>query len=239
MKNIVSMIYILLLSIVYSANANDNMDNFEYQVKSDIRDPYEASNRMVFKFNKAVDKAVLKPVSEAYEFAVPKWGRERVGDALSNLTEPLSFVTNTMTGNVDHAMVNFFRFLINSTVGVFGIMDIASMKPELKSKRSGFDSLFDAACVQHGTYIIIPFIGPSTDREAFAKLADTFTDPVNYAIGGIWTFTKTSANIVQFRTTHKQSIEDLNKLSIDEYVMLRSIYSQKVKNNAKCKKKVM
>jgi phospholipid-binding lipoprotein MlaA len=90
-----------------------------------INDPLEPTNRAIFEFNTAVDKALLKPIAQGYRAVVPQFGRDRVRDFLNNLRSPIIFANDVLQGNVDRAVQTMMRFTFNTGFGIGGLFDLA------------------------------------------------------------------------------------------------------------------
>jgi len=128
------------------------------------RDPWQGFNRGVYSFNNTLDKAILKPVSKGYSAALPKPARSGIGRFFSNLGEPLNIVNNLFQGKFERALSSTYRFTVNSTVGVFGIFDIAK-RYEVEKTPEDFGQTLAAWGVKPGPYLMLPFFGPSSLRD--------------------------------------------------------------------------
>ncbi|MCG8435004.1 MAG: VacJ family lipoprotein, partial [Gammaproteobacteria bacterium] len=139
-------------------------------------DPLEPFNRAMFKFNDAVDRAVIKPVAKGYA-KTPKPFRKGVNNFFSNLSAPVTIINNFLQGKFKKAFSDTGRFLMNSTIGLFGIFDPAS-RVGLARHREDFGQTLGAWGVPSGPYLVIPFLGPSTVRDGIAGFADRRVDPL-------------------------------------------------------------
>lgn len=142
-------------------------------------DPYEGFNRQVFKFNNGVSKYALVPTAKTYETVTPKFARDRVGDALSNLNSPVTFANDVLQAKPARASDTFFRFLINTTVGIGGLWDAADHFG-LPGHKEDFGQTLGVWGVDSGPYLILPFLGPSNPRDIFGRGIDTALDPLNW-----------------------------------------------------------
>ncbi|MBN8827754.1 MAG: VacJ family lipoprotein [Sphingobacteriia bacterium] len=199
----------------------------------ELKDPLEGFNRGIYAFNKTIDTVVLEPAARIYKTAVPLWGRDRVNSALNNLGEPVNLVNNVLQGKFEGAMTNLMRFLVNSTVGLFGLFDIASMKPDLQPAKASFNETLAHYCAEPGPYIVIPILGPSSGRGTIGLAFDAFADPFNYTYitNKDFVTARSLVRIVHNRHLHLKEVKDLRAIALDEYTMVKSVYSQKVVKN--------
>jgi len=149
------------------------------QVARGINDPNEQRNRAVHNFNKKIDSTVLRPVSGGYGTAIPKQVRGGVGNFSDNLSTPGYFVNDVLQGNIHDASSNFLRFLVNSTFGFAGLLDVAG-DLGIQERSSDFGETLYVWGVGEGRYVELPLLGPSTSRAAVGKVVDLFTNPVGY-----------------------------------------------------------
>ncbi len=140
-------------------------------------DPWEPVNRVVFDINEAVDKATLKPVARAYEKVMPQPVRTGVGNFMRNLETPASSVNNLLQGKPAAAISELLRFAVNTTWGIGGLFDVAS-RGGLEARPEDFGQTAAVWGVPPGPYLMLPFRGPSTLRDALLMPADWFMDPL-------------------------------------------------------------
>ena len=190
-------------------------------------DPLEPLNRSVFEFNQVVDGIIIRPVAAGYRAITPQPVRNHVGNVADNLFEPLSMVNSLLQGDVQGGMKNFWRFVINSTVGLAGINDVASTAG-LSENREDFGQTLAVWGVGSGPYIVLPILGPSNGRDTVGIVTDWFINPVNYAVDDGWTSAGIAAGqAVVRRERLLDPIDDINASSIDPYATFRSIYEQR------------
>ena len=142
-------------------------------------DPWEGYNRTMFKFNMAVDHAVFRPVARGYKAVVPSPVRTGVSNFFSNLMGPLHMVNDLLQGKPGRAASDLGRFLVNTTVGIGGLFDPAS-KLDLKQSDEDFGQTLGKWGVGSGPYLVLPFLPPTTLRDAFGQVPDYHLDPVNH-----------------------------------------------------------
>jgi phospholipid-binding lipoprotein MlaA len=135
------------------------------------QDPWEGYNRNMYQFNKTVDRAVLRPVAETYQTVVPEPARVGVANFYSNIEDVSNTVNNILQGKVDAGLADLGRFLLNSTLGMAGLVDIATAVGIEKSSED-FGQTLGVWGVPAGPYFVIPFLGPSTARDAPARYVD-------------------------------------------------------------------
>lgn len=142
-------------------------------------DPYEGFNRGVYKFNDTLDRAALKPLAKGYRKVTPGFVRTGVGNVLSNLEYPGTFVNQFLQGKWVLGFRDTGRFLLNSTLGVAGIFDVATPLG-LEKNDEDFGQTLAFWGVSSGPFINLPLLGPSTMRDAPARALDFLTNPLQY-----------------------------------------------------------
>lgn len=151
------------------------------QVAQGINDPYEAQNRVRFERAVQSDRVVLRPVANAYGQAVPEPARIVIGNARDNFALPSSVVNNVLQANIGDAVVNGFRFVFNSTIGLAGLLDPASLVG-VEARPTDFGETLHVWGAAEGAYLVLPLVGPSTERDAVGKVVDLFTNPLGYVL---------------------------------------------------------
>ncbi|WP_169712597.1 MlaA family lipoprotein [Henriciella aquimarina] len=196
---------------------------------SNVYDPLEGWNRGVYAFNETVDKAALEPIARGYRMFTPGLFREGVRNFLSNLNQPVVFANTVLQGNPNASGDTVGRFLINSTVGVAGIFDVASTLGVAKHKED-FGQTLGVWGVDEGAYLMLPLLGPSNVRDAFGMGADRAFDPLT------WTEFEDNDLDDQIRlgrvvvgaiSTREQLIESIDTLreQPEPYIALRRNYT--------------
>ena len=220
---------VFLLSVAGCASSRDQ--SLAYKSPTEISDPLEPINRAVFSFNNAVDIILFEPVAKVYRFVFPEIIRDSVRNFMLNLRTPLTFAHNILQGDFDDAGVSAGRFLMNTTVGVGGLFDVAT-KQGLEYEREDLGQTLGRWGVGHGFYIVLPLIGPSSLRDSVGLVGDGLATPVFwYAYNDAnreWVYyTRGGLEAVDERARLIDTIADLRKNSVDYYVAIRSIYGQK------------
>lgn len=198
-------------------------------------DSLESFNRGMFAFNEVIDNILIKPVATGYRAITPEPIRDRIGNAADNLTEPLSMVNAFLQGDVDRGMQSLFRFLINSTIGLAGIHDVAR-EAGIAPREEDFGQTLAVWGAGEGDYIVLPILGPSTGRDAFGRLVDIFLDPVNIPLERNQILYKSLGTGLVARERLLDPIDDIYATSLDPYASFRSIYLQR--RNAEIRNKV-
>ncbi len=150
-------------------------------IETGINDPHEAHNRRVHDLNKRIDRAFVGAGSEAYGSAIPEPVRRGLSNLGSNLDLPRIVVNDLLQGNIDDAAANSFRFALNTTVGLAGLLDPAT-EMGLPVRETDFGETLHVWGLREGRYLELPLIGPSTERDAIGKLVDLGLNPLRYAV---------------------------------------------------------
>jgi phospholipid-binding lipoprotein MlaA len=190
-------------------------------------DPLQGFNRGSFGFSMGLDHAVLRPVAHGYMAVTPSPLRRRVSAVVYNLGEPSTTVNDILQGKPKRAGRSSARFLINSTIGVLGIWDVATGLG-LKAHDADFGQTFGRYGVRPGPYLYVPVIGPSNFRDGVGRVLDFFTDPVGIVGGGYTTTfgaTRLGVQTVDTRARADTAFRALDDAT-DPYVTARSAYGQ-------------
>lgn len=139
-------------------------------------DPYEKSNRKVFEFNNKIDKLFLRPVTDFYDKATPEFAQTSITNFFANLDDIRISINNLLQGNVVDSMSDITRFFINSIFGLGGFFDVAS-EMGLEKHSEDFGQTLGKWGAKSGPYLMLPFLGPSTTRDAFTFVGDTALAP--------------------------------------------------------------
>ncbi len=212
-----------------SDQVNTNPDDFETtQVEDEIYDPIEPINRAIFTFNNAADRIILEPIAKGYR-KLPSPLQTGISNFLSNLRAPLVVVNQLLQGQGENAVQSSGRFIINSTVGIFGLFDVAE-KIGLEEKEEDFGQTLATWGIGDGFYVVLPLFGPSNLRDTTGMVITMLTDPINsYAVseGEAWIVPmRTAANAVDQRSKIIDEVNALRDNSVDYYAAVRSSYYQ-------------
>lgn len=194
---------------------------------NDSRDPIESFNRQVFEFNEVVDRAVLKPVAQAYEYVLPEPVRDCVSNIFSNFREPSNAVNNLLQGKPIDAVSDTCRFVVNSTVGLLGCFDPARQMG-LEKHNEDFGQTLGRWGIGSGPYLVVPILGPSTVRDAIGIYgAEPYLD-INFYIDNVrvrnWIL---GTRVVNQRAELLQTDDLISGAALDKYRFIRDGYLQR------------
>lgn len=144
---------------------------------TDPRDPIEPFNRAMYQFNDAADKIVLTPVSSAYRYIIPDFGRDMIGNFFSNLGDTVVIVSDILQGKYIQTLSDISRVGWNSTLGIFGLFDVATHL-DLPKHNDDLGMAFGSWGIGHGAYLVIPFIGPSSVRDGIGWFSGLYINPL-------------------------------------------------------------
>lgn len=187
-------------------------------------DPAEGFNRGMFRVHQAIDGAVLRPVTYVYRGVVPEFGRDMVDNFVTNLSTPVVAANSFLQLDADRGFVAFWRFIINSTVGIGGLFDVAS-EAGLKKFDNDFGLTMARYGADSGAYLFLPVLGPTSPRDLVGRVADMFMDPFNYYDEGA-TMVRGGLTALNTRSEKYELLEDINNNSLDPYATIRSGYTQ-------------
>ena len=191
-------------------------------------DPWERTNRDIFDFNLAMDRAILRPVARGYRDVVPEFAREGVHNFLTNLNSPVILANDVLQGETDKAGNTLGRIVINTTVGVGGLIDVAS-KWGLPYHENDFGITLGKGGAAEGSYLMLPFAGPKPPRDLLGTAVDLAFDPFTYAIfpgDNTLMIVRVGMGILDARTSQLDAVETIERSSIDFYATTRNLYRQ-------------
>lgn len=192
----------------------------------DPRDPLEGFNRQVFEFNEGLDRAVLKPLAQAYDKVLPQGVQDCIANGFSNLREPSNALNNLLQGKGAAAASDVCRFAVNTTVGLLGCFDVAS-RMGLEKHREDFGQTLGVWGVGNGPYLVLPLFGPSTLRDGAGLGVETVLD-VNFWIENVRVRNSIFAlRTVQARDELLQADDLISGAALDRYSFIRDGYLQR------------
>ena len=200
--------------------------------EEDFNDPFENTNRKIFEFNQFVDRNAIVPAAKAYRAALPDPVRDSVRDFLNNLREPLVFLNDALQGQFERAGKTVGRFVINSTIGMGGTVDVAG-RWGTPFHEEDLGLTLGSWGVPEGPYIVVPILGPSTPRDLGGQVAEGFGDPWNNLVtGNPWTlywipFARGGVSGIDQRSRYIETLADIERTSLDYYATIRSLYRQR------------
>ena len=211
-----------------------DLDEFDFgdgaEEAEEVNDPLEPLNRVTFAFNEFINRYLLGPVARGYNAALPDVVRDAISNVFDNVGAPVTLANDLLQGEFDRGFTTATRFVINTTVGVGGIMDLAK-NMGFQEHEEDFGQTLAVWGLGEGFYLVLPLLGPSNPRDGIGRFfVDSFFDPLGYylddldsdavgyglkALDGIATY----AGIVN-------ELDQLRETSIDFYGTLRSLYRQ-------------
>jgi phospholipid-binding lipoprotein MlaA len=222
----------ILLASSLSACATTEQSADAREEAARINDPLEIPNRFIFAMNRTVDVALLRPAAVFYRDWAPAPVKRGTRNVLDNLNEPVTAFNEVFQGEPGKAGETLARFVINSTVGVLGIFDVASEMGLPRTKEDFGQTLgVWTGDLEGGTYLMLPLIGPSNPRDAVGLAVDYLWDPFNIAFNKFNVeylgYIRTGANAVDGRARTIEVLDDLERNSLDYYAAIRSAYRQR------------
>ena len=219
-----------LVFLVLTSACSTSKNNLLTDKTPEAEDPWENLNRGTFAFNEKFDKYLLSPLAKGYRLIFPSEVRTGVRNFLNNLSEPWSSINSILQGDLKNTGNSLARFLINSTIGVLGIFDVATAIG-FENQKEDFGQTLAVHGVGPGPYLVLPFLGPSTLRDAIGKVTALFGDPVTLALErnnkDEWIWIGMAIKGVDFREQNLEKIDNLNATSVDFYATLRSLYLER------------
>lgn len=191
-------------------------------------DPLEPMNRKVYAFNSTLDKAVLKPVAEGYAAVTPRPVRTAVGNFFGNLSDAYSGASNFLQGKWRQGTTDVGRVLINTTLGLGGLIDIASMAPSLPKRNEDFGQVLGHWGVGSGPYLVLPVLGPKTLRDSVDYVGVYYTDPGIHINDTLLGYGLTGLRVIDTRANLLSVEETMQAAAFgDEYTFVRDGYLQR------------
>ena len=227
---------ILALSLFFFANSfagNDGELNLSKKSKP-VKDCFEPINRFTFAVNMGLDKVIFKPVAKGYR-VLPPPVRASISNVLDNLTNLVTIPNNVLQGEFKKAGINTGRFAVNTTIGVLGIFDVAQKMGFTEYDKEDYGQTLGTYGIGPGCYLVLPVIGPSTVRDTAGSFINIMGgDPwYNASVNGnneyLSDSTYAASRImagIDFRAKNIESLENLEKNSMDFYASMRSLYLQ-------------
>lgn len=189
----------------------------------DPQDPLEPLNRKVYAFNDTADRYVLRPVAKVYADVTPAPVRKGVGNFFDNLGYPITIVNDVLQLKLTRAAKDTGRFVMNSTIGLAGFMDVASTQG-LTRNDEDFGQTLGRWGIGEGWYIMLPFLGPSTNRDLIGRVGDYFSDPMFFVEDDAVSFSLAAVEILDARAGLIGSAENFLNQQLDPYVAMRTFY---------------
>ncbi|MEX2131809.1 MAG: VacJ family lipoprotein [Pseudohongiellaceae bacterium] len=198
----------------------------------EFRDPLMRLNRVVFAFNDVTYRYALIPAARVYQSGIPAPARTGVGNFFDNIKTPISLINHLLQIKPREAGVDLARFLINTTIGVAGLFDPATTLFEMQRQETGLSETLMQYGVGHGTYIVLPFIGPSNLRDGSSLFVDGYLNPLRYIFDNPEsTVIRVFDNFQEFAPSAEAYLT-LRAESEDLYIFMRNLHLQGVNRDA-------
>ena len=194
--------------------------------EGDPRDPFEPWNRGVYRFNEKVDEKIARPVATAYRKIIPDEIRSRVRNFFANLADPFIGVNNFLQGKFEEGVGDWARFAFNSTIGLFGIHDVAT-DMGLEKHNEDFGQTFGRWGVGPGPYLVLPILGSSTLRDGVGTGLDLYTDPITEVRPYHLQYGLVGLRLTQTRADLLDASRILDEAALDKYTFQRDAYLQR------------
>ena len=227
----------IIAAILFTFNVNASSDGellLKKNQPSEVKDCFEKINRATFAFNEVLDGVIIKPIAGAYR-GLPTPVKSGVSNSLDNLSNLVTIPNNIIQGDFKKAGINSGRFIINTTLGILGLIDAAELFGIPEYEKEDYGQSFAKLGFGPGCYVVLPVLGPSTVRDTAASM-------VNFMGGDAWYnvtvrnetqhfsevdyyLSRTTAG-VDFRAKNYDSIENLKSNSVDFYASVKSLYLQ-------------
>ena len=229
-------IIIFLVSLILSSNVSAGTDGENNLSKKNkpVKDCFESVNRTTFALNQGLDKIIFKPVAKTYR-ALPSPIRTGTNNVLVNLSSLITIPNNVLQGEFKTAGVNTGRFAINTTVGILGIFNVAKKMGFSEYEKEDYGQTLGVWGVGAGCYVVLPIIGPSTIRDTAGSFINIMGGDPYYNVSAHgnnqyldrsdYMLTKT-ITAIDFRAKNLETLDNLEKNSMDFYASVRSLYLQ-------------
>ena len=204
----------------------------------DVNDPLEPLNRYVFELNRALDGLIVRPAAEVYRTVLPRPARDGVRNVVNNLRSPVIFANDLLQGETERAGDTFGRFLTNTFIGVGGIFDVAGgeyatgeVSGTIPYHNEDFGQTLAVWGADEGAYLVLPLVGPSPVRDTAGMVGDALLDPFTWIIANEHALgfgaTRFAARGIDTRSRNIETIDEIERSSIDFYAAVRSLYRQR------------
>jgi phospholipid-binding lipoprotein MlaA len=227
----------LLISLMLVTNVSadtDGENNMSKKNSGEVKDCFESVNRATFKFNEVLDGVVFEPLAKAYRI-LPSPVRSGTSNALDNLSTLVTIPNNLLQGDLKKATVNTGRFIVNTTIGIVGIFDVAEKVGFPEYEKEDYGQTLGVMGVGEGCYVVLPVLGPSTVRDTVGSLASLMGGDAWYNVtvandtqhfSDFDYYASRAGSGIDFRAKNIESFDNLEKNSMDFYASVRSLYLQ-------------
>jgi phospholipid-binding lipoprotein MlaA len=222
MKLSAAIVSALALSLFLGACSTPSEDSLAQN------DPWEKTNRDVFDFDVKLDHAVARPIAKGYNQALPQPVRDGIHNAVINLNSPVVLANDVLQFDGDKAANTFGRIVINSTVGIGGLIDVAA-KLGIPQHENDFGITLGKGGVAEGSYLVLPFAGPLPPRDLVGTGVDVALDPltwIKFHGRDTWMAVRFGVATLDAAAARVDAVETIERSSIDFYATTRNLYRQ-------------
>tara|TARA_Y100000591_G_scaffold5759_1_gene4622 strand:+ start:206 stop:991 length:786 start_codon:yes stop_codon:yes gene_type:complete len=234
MRYLLKILIIYIFTINFAFAGADGEVSFSKKT-GEVKDCFESVNRATFAFNQGLDNIIFEPLAKGYR-KLPNPIKIGTGNVLSNISNLITIPNNILQGEFKTAGVNTARLAVNTTVGIFGIFDVASQMGFIKDyKKEDYGQTLGAWGIGEGCYLVLPVLGPSTIRDLSGSFANilgadpwynlTIKNDTRHFKESDYYFSK-GGDGLNFRAKNIDSFENLEKNSMDFYASVKSLYLQ-------------
>jgi len=225
------LVMVLAGVLIYGAQATPTQAQQQQDSGTQIEDPWEPFNQSMFTFNLKLDEYVLRPVATAYDSVMPDGAQRGVQRFFKNLGIAERLANNLFQGKIDGAGREVGRFLVNTTLGCAGFLDVADAAFGWKESPEDFGQTLAVYGAGNGPYLVLPFYGPSTVRDTAGLVVDGALNPMNYLLSTVQVIAikggTTVANAVNTRSMYLELFQDVDRYSLDLYGAVQDGYMQR------------
>lgn len=189
-------------------------------------DPLESFNRGSFEFNLFLDRLLLKPIAQGYRLVTPGFVRTGVSNFVFNLKTPVTVANDLLQGEPTRATESVGRFMFNTILGVGGLVDVGGMLGMPDRHTEDFGQTLAVYGVGSGPYIMLPLLGPSNPRDLAGTVVDFVFDPLTFVGPSDLSLARTGADVLSLREANIETVEELERTSIDFYAATRTLSRQ-------------
>ncbi len=232
-------IFISFISFtILFSQENNSFDDFQNEFnteKVDSFDPLKEYNIPMTKFNDFIYINIMGPIANGYKYILSKSIREGVSNIFHNIQFPIRLTNNLLQLKFNNAMEESVRFVVNSTYGLAGYIDLAKKEGGIDRHNEDFGQTLGFYGIGNDIHIVLPLFGPSNLRDTIGLVADGFLSPVNYAHTKDWGLFESTNNYLLINTykitneysLHMNEYENIRKDSVNLYFLLKSVYEQR------------
>ena len=192
----------------------------------DPRDPLEDFNRAAYSFNDLLDRALIEPLAQGYNYITPAPVNRGVTNFFNNLRDLRSAVNNLLQFKIGRAFSDVGRVAVNSTIGILGLMDVAS-NMNLPRYGEDFGQTLGVWGFGPGPYLVLPLLGPSSGRDTVGLVVDWYTDPITHMNDDTWRWRLRGLDLVDTRAGLLNASRVLEEAALDEYAFVRDAFLQR------------